>query len=573
MRTTNLRWVTSPRRFALAASLAEGAAAAPLVIDPPLAPRDEVIFLLHVAAEVEHALLVQYLYAAFSVRLAGKFGTGAPANAAVLTKSWFDGILQTAEEEMGHLLTVQNILSYVGGPLTLEREDFPFRADVYPFHFRLQPLQRRSLGKYVAAERPDPVEGLTAEERQDLDQLLQDVSHDETINRVGRVYDRLIQTAGKLTPDDVRSDRAGFQQTWQDWGTDDPASFITRDPETNNITAVGSGVIVYPIQNSKDMIDALTAIAIQGEGGATSAGSNQDSHFRRFFDIYRAFPKDASWSPVLPVAVNPNTTSAPVDLDLLYPEEKEEEKELAKGRITNEQTRLWAQLFNNRYRVLLSCLIHALNLDVSSGQQAVNQHKLLIGWAFEEMTNLCQLSGVLNALNRTGNADDGMAGATFELPYTLSFSNDNVDRWRRQRDVLVAAALLYEKIQPTANEAPLLRRLKDADGADDTGGRRKAIADILASLAGTEPVPVPAPMPGTTVSFAKDILPLFRAIDIAHMRPRGFPLDDPAFMRDPANAQQILDVLTDQSMPPGGPFWPPEQLVLFKKWMDDGLQP
>ena len=29
--------------------------------DPPLAPRDEVVFLLHTGAEIEHALLVQYL--------------------------------------------------------------------------------------------------------------------------------------------------------------------------------------------------------------------------------------------------------------------------------------------------------------------------------------------------------------------------------------------------------------------------------------------------------------------------------------------------------------------------------
>jgi hypothetical protein len=36
--------------------------------DPRLAPGDEVIFLLHTAAEVEHALLVQYLYAGWSLK-------------------------------------------------------------------------------------------------------------------------------------------------------------------------------------------------------------------------------------------------------------------------------------------------------------------------------------------------------------------------------------------------------------------------------------------------------------------------------------------------------------------------
>ncbi|MFL6147781.1 MAG: ferritin-like domain-containing protein [Pseudonocardiaceae bacterium] len=37
--------------------------------DPPLEPRDEVVFLLTAAAEIEHALMVQYLYAAYSVHV------------------------------------------------------------------------------------------------------------------------------------------------------------------------------------------------------------------------------------------------------------------------------------------------------------------------------------------------------------------------------------------------------------------------------------------------------------------------------------------------------------------------
>lgn len=37
--------------------------------DPSLEPRDEAVFLLTAAAEIEHALMVQYLYAAYSVRV------------------------------------------------------------------------------------------------------------------------------------------------------------------------------------------------------------------------------------------------------------------------------------------------------------------------------------------------------------------------------------------------------------------------------------------------------------------------------------------------------------------------
>lgn len=79
-----------------------------------------------------------------------------------------------------------------------------------------------------------------------------------------------------------------------------------------------------------------------------------------------------------------------------------------------------------------------------------------------------------------------------------------------------------------------------------------------------------------TVSFDKDIKPLFRPIDVAHMKNLGVLLDDYTYMSDPSdnhsNASQVLEVLKDHSMPPGGPFWPQSQLDLFAKWMSDGYK-
>ena len=80
-----------------------------------------------------------------------------------------------------------------------------------------------------------------------------------------------------------------------------------------------------------------------------------------------------------------------------------------------------------------------------------------------------------------------------------------------------------------------------------------------------------------SVSFAKDIKPLFRTVDVAHMRPMGILLDDYKYMSDAtddhANAKAVLNTVTDQSMPPGGPFWSQQQLDLFSQWMADGYLP
>jgi hypothetical protein len=78
------------------------------------------------------------------------------------------------------------------------------------------------------------------------------------------------------------------------------------------------------------------------------------------------------------------------------------------------------------------------------------------------------------------------------------------------------------------------------------------------------------------VSFSKDIKPLFRSIDVEHMKRYGVVLDDYAYMSDStgdhANARAVLKTMVEKKMPPGGPFWPQDRLDLFAKWMSDGYE-
>jgi hypothetical protein len=82
------------------------------------------------------------------------------------------------------------------------------------------------------------------------------------------------------------------------------------------------------------------------------------------------------------------------------------------------------------------------------------------------------------------------------------------------------------------------------------------------------------------VSFANDIRPLFRPIDIAHMLPFDVRLDDYEYMSDAAgdhrNARLVGECLSgtrQPRMPIGGPFWTPEQLALYERWMSGGFRP
>jgi hypothetical protein len=80
------------------------------------------------------------------------------------------------------------------------------------------------------------------------------------------------------------------------------------------------------------------------------------------------------------------------------------------------------------------------------------------------------------------------------------------------------------------------------------------------------------------VSFARDIKPLFRAVDIAHMKRYKIKLDDYTFMSNPDHANKVLGTLSPHeddppAMPPGGPCWTEDQLALFAQWQKDGYQP
>jgi hypothetical protein len=80
------------------------------------------------------------------------------------------------------------------------------------------------------------------------------------------------------------------------------------------------------------------------------------------------------------------------------------------------------------------------------------------------------------------------------------------------------------------------------------------------------------------VSFAADIKPLFRAVDISHMRRFHVELDNYTYISNPDNADRVLAALSPHdgappTMPPGGPYWTGAQLALFAEWQKNGYLP
>lgn len=393
------------------------AGALELEVVPELSPRDRVTFLLHTAAEVEHSLMVQYLYAAWSL----------PPDGPPDVRRWRRDILQVAREEMAHFAAVQNLLRFVGGPLNFDREDFPFRTDLYPFPFRLEPLSRRSLARYVAAEMPaeagvDP--GLLAEVAQ-----LAGSFGTGPVNRVGMLYATLrdlLADAGRLPDSAFRPDTASTAQAV-------PARFRSD---------VGHGpLFLRTVRDRTAALSLLDDIAGQGEGDLDVP----DSHFLTFVEMFDAWPGNGT---PLDVPTQPNTSTPPDD--------GSDDPATAAGRITHPRARAWAEVFNHHYRMLLSWLQHALLTDSRSAAAGGLGLR-----AFAAMFALSDVGQLLPTLPRTP-AGDGRAGAPFELPYTLALPDLVADRWAQQRDLILTAqdqlTALGEAASP--GEEEVLRRLR-----------------------------------------------------------------------------------------------------------------
>lgn len=80
-----------------------------------------------------------------------------------------------------------------------------------------------------------------------------------------------------------------------------------------------------------------------------------------------------------------------------------------------------------------------------------------------------------------------------------------------------------------------------------------------------------SPIPAGGPSFAGDVKPLFRLMDVNVMRAiAGFDLHNYDDVK--ANGDAILGRLSDGSMPCDGP-WPQADVDLLKKWMDTGMAP
>jgi hypothetical protein len=373
---------------------------------------DEAEFLLQVASEVEHGLLVQYLYAAYSsTNIAGQQ----------------QPIINIAIQEMDHLLNVQNMLLALKRRPYFGRGNFPpspERVKFYPFPFQFEPLSESSLGKYVIAESPDislgPVDtsGFTPQQQAWLARAKTSgqSAAGQTINHVAVLYAKLYwmfqDDDTPVKPWLLPADQfAGKVRHVHDGDFAPAATLNARQGNADEFEGQAGPNdnsphrIIWSMTSRAQVRDAIAQIAIQGEG----TGFSNDSHFLEFLQLFGDFVTraDGGQAPtVLALPVNPNTANDSATVN---------------GRITHPVALLWAQLFNVRYRILLTELALALSEsagDNSGGGGLAGRDNLVSRAIHREMKNQFGISGLTQKLIKLPLKSDGtgIAAPPFEMP-------------------------------------------------------------------------------------------------------------------------------------------------------------
>src|SRR5579863_8926988 len=122
----------------------------------PVETREELLYLLTRASELEHDLACSYLYAGYSIKTRPEEG-GLTHDELVTIRGWKSKIARIAVEEMLHLAQVSNIMTAVGGAPHFARSNFPLPASTFPFGIAisLEPLSRSLIERFVCYEFPE----------------------------------------------------------------------------------------------------------------------------------------------------------------------------------------------------------------------------------------------------------------------------------------------------------------------------------------------------------------------------------------------------------------------------------
>jgi hypothetical protein len=354
--------------------------------------RKELTYLLSQGAELEHSVMCEYLYAAFSLRSAP--GPGLRDGQVEVVERWRRALFDIAGQEMMHWAVVQNLLTAVGSAPFVSRPHMPHQAKGYPsgVQFRLLPFGEAALRHFVYLERPEGMEGADAAGFEPVGSPLPTMEPEEVVPR-GQDF----ATVGHL----YRSVEKGLAHLADVLGED--RLFIGPAFQQADETAFGWPDLA-PITDLAGANRALERIVEQGEGATGDWAAAHYGRFLEMLDDYLAMrAEDPGFEPAHPVEGAGRRAVEGIEPDVY---------------ITDLITGGCSDLFNAVYELLLQMIARYF----AFGHETPEQRRILANAAVGLMFRAIKPLGLLLARLPVGPGHpEATAGANFQLPYRASF--------------------------------------------------------------------------------------------------------------------------------------------------------
>ena len=294
--------------------------------------REQLLYWLHEACEIEHQLMCCYLYAAFSLKRDDPAWNEAQREA---VSRWRRAITAVALEEMTHLALVGNLMNALGAAPNLNRPAFPVEAGPYPagFVIHLAPFSAATVEHFKFLERP-----------------IHERLHDGAGFVPQKAYRRIVP-AGRLSPGpqdystvgELYETVAASLQAFAD--VHGEAALFIGDESLQLDAGLAPLPGVLPVTDLASALAAIDTIVTQGEG----AGDEQhDSHFMRFCriadELAALTAADPGFEPAWPAATHP-VMNPPI------------RAELERVHIDHPANARWLDIGNALYTTSLRCLL------------------------------------------------------------------------------------------------------------------------------------------------------------------------------------------------------------------------
>jgi len=372
--------------------------------------REHLWWLLAEAAQLEHMIMCQYLYAEFSLKEDASDGL-TPQQAEAIGR-WRKTLRGIAVEEMLHLTLVANLMSAIGAAPYLGRPNFPQRCNYFPAGVQLDlvPFGEQSLLHFLYLERPEGME------RQDADGFVpaaparEPITPDELMPRgqefltVGHLYRGIADGLRTLAA------RVGEEALFVGSPRAQATPELFRWPQVIAVTDLASALA------------AVDEIIEQGEG---ARGDWRNAHYGRFLAMWEEYQEfrrqDPEFDPARPV--QPGFTRQPFDITGSVP--------IVTDPLTHHVAELTGVVYEMVLQTLLRFFTHTDETDEQLGT--------LIDAAITLMAGALRPLAVAQSRLPFGAAMPGRtAGFTFQMHYVMG----NLVPWREP-----AWALLHERMR------------------------------------------------------------------------------------------------------------------------------